>query len=343
MEDVKNTNLENKEALINEEVLIKVEDLKVTFFTPAGQVKAVNGVSYELRRGEVLGIVGESGSGKSVGVNALMRLTPHPGRIVGGSMHFKGRDIMKMSKKEIRAMRGKDIAMIFQDPMTSLNPLFRVGWQIMESIMIHTGVSKEQARVRAIEMLEMVGINNPDQRINQYPHEFSGGMRQRVMIAMGLSCSPDVLIADEPTSALDVTIQAQIMDILKDLRERTKSAIILITHDLGIVADVCDNVVVMYGGRIVEKGSIDDIFYKTAHPYTSGLIRCLPRLDDEDRKALIPIEGQPVDMIKLPAGCSFYDRCKSRSDICQNEQPPMVEVGPGHFAVCWICAKEGGS
>ncbi len=324
------------------DILIKVEDLCVTFFTPAGQVKAVAGISYELRRGEVLGIVGESGSGKSVSVNALMRLTPHPGRVVGGTMHFNGRDIMKMSKKEVRDIRGKDIAMIFQDPMTSLNPVFNVGWQITESILLHTDLTKEEARKRAVEMLRMVGINNPEQRMSQYPHEFSGGMRQRVMIAMGLACSPDVLIADEPTSALDVTIQAQIMDIIKELRTKTKSAIILITHDLGIVSDVCDNVIVMYGGRIVEKGTIDDIFYSAAHPYTIGLIRCLPRLDDDDRKPLIPIDGQPVDMINLPAGCAFYDRCRDRRDKCKANLPPLAEVSAGHFSACWLCNESRG-
>ena len=323
----------------NEEILIRAEDLKITFFTPAGQVKAVNGISYELRRGEVLGIVGESGSGKSVAVNALMKLTPYPGRVVGGSMHFKGRDIMRMSKKEIRGIRGKDIAMIFQDPMTSLNPVFRVGSQIIETILIHTDMTKEQARERAIEMLSMVGIDNPEQRINQYPHEFSGGMRQRVMIAMGLACSPEVLIADEPTSALDVTIQAQIMDIIKELRIKTRSAIILITHDLGLVSDICDNVIVMYGGRIVEKGTIDDIFYRTAHPYTIGLIRCLPRLDDDEKKPLMPIKGQPVDIINLPSGCAFYERCPDCREICKTEVPPTVEVVPGHFSACWICKK----
>ena len=338
----KNECINNGSSDLNDEedVIIKVEDLKVTFFTPAGQVKAVNGISYELKRGEVLGIVGESGSGKSVAVNALMRLTPHPGRVVGGKMYFKGRDIMKMSKKEIRSIRGKDISMIFQDPMTSLNPVLRIGYQIMEALTLHTDMTKEQVREHAIEMLRMVGINNPDQRLVQYPHEFSGGMRQRVMIAMSLACSPEVLIADEPTTALDVTIQAQIMDIIKELRTKTNSAIILITHDMGLVSDVCDNVIVMYGGRIVEKGVIDDIFYRPAHPYTIGLIRCLPRLDDDEKKPLVPIEGQPVDMIEIPDGCAFHERCPNCLENCANEMPPIVEVSPSHFSACWLCAKE---
>lgn len=322
------------------EDLIVVDDLKVTFFTPAGEVKAVNGVSYTLKSGEVLGIVGESGSGKSVSVNALMQLIPHPGKIVGGHIYFKGRDIQTLSKKEIRSLRGKEISMIFQDPMTSLNPVFTIGSQLVEAIRLHSDMSKEEAEKHAIKMLASVGINNPEQRMKQYPFEFSGGMRQRVMIAMGLCNNPSVLIADEPTTALDVTIQAQILDLMKNLKKHINSSIIFITHDLGVVSDIADNVIVMYGGRIVERGNVDDIFYKPSHPYTIGLINCLPRLDDEGKRRLVPIEGTPVDMINLPKGCAFCERCNYATEKCYNEMPPEVEMGPGHYSACWLRVEE---
>lgn len=320
--------------------LLQMQDLHISFFTPAGEVKAVNGVTYDLEEGKVLGIVGESGSGKSVSVNALMRILQYPGRVVGGHILFNGQDVEKLSIEEMRDLRGKEMSMIFQDPMTSLNPVYTIGNQITEVLKLHTDLDKEQRKARATEMLGLVGINNPEERLKQYPHELSGGMRQRVMIAMALCCEPKLLIADEPTTALDVTIQAQILDLMKNLREKMNSSVILITHDLGIISDLCDSVIVMYGGRIVERGDIEDIFYRTAHPYTKGLLRCLPRLDSDGEEKLIPIEGQPVDQLNLPKGCSFAARCDECMKICLREKPPLVEVGEGHTAECWKCAME---
>ncbi len=322
--------------------LLEIKDLKVSFFTPAGEVKAVNGVSYELDEGRVLGIVGESGSGKSVSVSAMMQLLVFPGRVVGGSITFNGQDVLAMSEDQIQAVRGKDIGMIFQDPMTSLNPVFTVGEQLVETLLRHTQISRAQAWARSIEMLRLVGINNPEQRIKQYPHEYSGGMRQRAMIAMTLLCNPKLLIADEPTTALDVTIQAQILDLMKRLREKINAAIILITHDLGIVSDICDEVIVMYAGRIVERASVDDIFYRPAHPYTQGLLRCLPRLDNDGSEPLEPIEGTPVDLLALPKGCAFAPRCKRCMKICLTEQPPTFTMGEGHTSSCWLHALRSG-
>ncbi len=320
------------------EHLLEINDLKVSFFTPAGEVKAVNGVTYDLDEGRVLGIVGESGSGKSVSVSALMQLLAYPGRVVGGSITFNGRDILAMNEQEIQAVRGKEIGMIFQDPMTSLNPVFTIGEQLVETLRRHTTMTRAQAWARSVEMLKLVGINNPEQRMKQYPHEFSGGMRQRAMIAMTLLCDPKLLIADEPTTALDVTIQAQILELMKELRTKINAAIILITHDLGIVSDICDEVIVMYAGRIVERGSIDDIFYRPSHPYTQGLLRCLPRLDSDGSKPLEPIEGTPVDLLALPKGCAFAPRCEKCMRVCLNEQPPTFQIGEGHTSVCWLHA-----
>ncbi len=320
--------------------LLEINDLKVSFFTPAGEVKAVNGVSYDLDEGRVLGIVGESGSGKSVSVSAMMQLLAYPGRVVGGSITFNGQDVLAMNAEQIQSVRGKDIGMIFQDPMTSLNPVFTIGEQLVETLRRHTNVSRAEAWEKGIEMLRLVGINNPEQRIRQYPHEFSGGMRQRAMIAMTLLCNPKLLIADEPTTALDVTIQAQIMDLMKRLREKINAAIILITHDLGIVSDICDEVIVMYAGRIVERGSTDDIFYRPAHPYTQGLLRCLPRLDSDDSEPLEPIEGTPVDLLALPKGCAFAPRCKNCMKVCLTQQPPTFPMGEGHTSSCWLHALE---
>ena len=320
------------------EHLLEINDLKVSFFTPAGEVKAVNGVTYDLDEGRVLGIVGESGSGKSVSVSALMQLLAYPGRVVGGSITFNGRDILAMSEQEIQAVRGKEIGMIFQDPMTSLNPVFTIGEQLVETLRRHTSMTRAQAWARSVEMLKLVGINNPEQRMKQYPHEFSGGMRQRAMIAMTLLCDPKLLIADEPTTALDVTIQAQILELMKELRTKINAAIILITHDLGIVSDICDEVIVMYAGRIVERGSIDDIFYRPSHPYTQGLLRCLPRLDNDGSKPLEPIEGTPVDLLALPKGCAFAPRCEKCMRVCLNQQPPTFQIGEGHTSVCWLHA-----
>ena len=320
--------------------LLEIKDLKVSFFTPAGEVKAVNGVSYDLDEGRVLGIVGESGSGKSVSVSAMMQLLAYPGRVVGGSITFNGKDVLAMNSEQIQAVRGKEIGMIFQDPMTSLNPVFTIGEQLVETLRRHTNVTRAEAWDKGVEMLRLVGINNPEQRIKQYPHEFSGGMRQRAMIAMTLLCNPKLLIADEPTTALDVTIQAQIMDLMKRLREKFNAAIILITHDLGIVSDICDEVIVMYAGRIVERGSTDDIFYRPAHPYTQGLLRCLPRLDSDDSEPLEPIEGTPVDLLALPKGCAFAPRCKNCMKVCLTQQPPIFPIGEGHTSSCWLHALD---
>lgn len=323
--------------------ILNIRDLCVSFFTPAGEVKAVSNITYDLAQGEVLGIVGESGSGKSVSVNALMRILQYPGKIIGGTIEFNGKRIEALSEKEMEAVRGKEMAMIFQDPMTSLNPVYTVGNQLMETVLKHTKSNRAEAAAIALEMLQLVGINNPEQRLKQYPYELSGGMRQRVMIAMALCCQPKLLIADEPTTALDVTIQAQILDLMKSLRSETDAAIILITHDLGIVSDICDRVLVMYGGRIVERGSTDQIFYETAHPYTRGLLECLPRLDDDGSHQLTPIEGTPVDALDLPPGCSFAARCRDCRRICLHEAPPEITLAEGHCAACWLHAiSEGG-
>ncbi len=324
------------------EHLLEIRDLKVSFFTPAGEVKAVNGVPYDLDEGRVLGIVGESGSGKSVSVSALMQLLAYPGRVVGGSITFDGKDVLAMNEDEIQTVRGKEIGMIFQDPMTSLNPVFTIGNQLVETLRRHTNLSRKEAWNRSVEMLRLVGINNPEHRMKQYPYEFSGGMRQRAMIAMTLLCDPKLLIADEPTTALDVTIQAQILELMKELRKKINAAIIMITHDLGIVSDICDDVIVMYAGRIVERGSIDDIFYRPAHPYTQGLLRCLPRLDSDGTKPLEPIEGTPVDLLAMPKGCAFAPRCDKCMKVCLSEQPPVFRMGEGHLSSCWLHAIENG-
>lgn len=321
-----------------DKLLLKIEDLRVSFFTPAGEVKAVNGLSYEMSEGEVLGIVGESGSGKSVSLNALLKILQDPGRVTGGSIEFVGRDINVLSEREMQSVRGRDIAMIFQDPMTSLNPVFTIGNQLAETIRNHTGLNRAQTEARAVEMLAQVGISNPSHRLRQYPHELSGGMRQRVMIAIAMCCNPKLLIADEPTTALDVTIQAQILDLMKTLSSESESSIILITHDLGVVSEVCDNVIVMYGGRVVERGTVDDIFYRTSHPYTKSLLKCLPRLDDEDKAMLSSIEGAPVDLMNLPEGCSFAARCESCMRVCLRLVPPefALDETNTHTSACWL-------
>ncbi|MDR1643810.1 MAG: ABC transporter ATP-binding protein [Clostridiales bacterium] len=315
--------------------LLEMDDLRISFFTPAGEVKAVNGMSCALNQGEVLGIVGESGSGKSVSVTALMKLLVRPGKVVGGGIKFDGRDILAMSSKEMRGVRGKDISMIFQDPMTSLNPVFTIGNQLIETIRTHTGMPKKEAADRGVKMLAQVGINNPEKRMKQFPHELSGGMRQRVMIAMALSCSPKLLIADEPTTSLDVTIQAQILDLIKKMRDETGAAVILITHDLGIVSEICDRIMIMYAGRIVESGSVDDIYYSTAHPYTKGLLGCLPGSSKGVRAPLKAIEGNPVDLLDMPKGCGFASRCGECMKICLRENPPSFPIGEGHVSACW--------
>ncbi len=324
----------------NNKNLLEVKDLEVSFFTYAGEVKAVRGISYELKPGEVMGIVGESGSGKSVSSYALMGIIPEPGKVIGGNIIFDGKDITNLKEKERLKMRGKDIGMIFQDPMTSLNPVFTVGNQINESLKKHTDLNKEQRKARIIELFRLVGINQPEKRINQYPHEFSGGMRQRVMIAMALACNPKLLIADEPTTALDVTIQSQIIELLKDLKSKINMGIIFITHDLGVIADICDKVAVMYAGNIIETGSIDEIFYEPKHPYTWGLLKSMPKLNAEEHERLIPIEGNPVDLINPPKGCAFAPRCKHCMKICLEKKPPAYNISEGHDILCWLPIKD---
>ena len=321
--------------------LLEVKDLHVSFFTPAGEVKAVGGISYDLNYGEVMGVVGESGSGKSQEAYSIMGLLQSPGKVTGGSITFEGKDVLAMSKEEMTNFRGNKVAMIFQNPMTCLNPVYTIGNQLVEALRAHDkSISKEDAEKRAMEMMEMVGINNVEKRMKQYPHEFSGGMRQRVMIAMGLICHPQLLIADEPTTALDVTIQAQILELMKDLQKKTKMGIIFITHNLGVVADICDKVSGMYEGKIVEKGPFYDIYYKTTNPYNMGLLRSMPRVDAESYERLIPIEGSPVDMLNPPEGCPFAPRCEHCMKICLKKMPPYVEIGENHRSACWLRIQE---
>jgi oligopeptide transport system ATP-binding protein len=317
--------------------VLEVNGLKTQFFTQDGVVKAVNGISYELNEGETLGIVGESGCGKSVSVMSLMRLIPMPpGKIVGGEAIFENQNLMEIDDDEMRSVRGNKIAMIFQDPMTSLNPVLTIGKQVSEALELHLGMSKSEGRQRTIELLEMVGIPSAADRIDDYPHQFSGGMRQRVMIAMGLSCNPQILIADEPTTALDVTIQAQIVDLVKKLRDEIGMAIIWITHDLGVVAGLADRVAVMYAGFIVEEATVKDLYGNPRHPYTLGLLHSLPRLDEERGRRLASIEGLPPDLIALPEGCPFHARCNYRVDRCQIDNPQLEPVAPNHTVACWV-------
>ncbi len=322
-----------------DQLLLDVQKLGVSFFISAGEVKAVDGLSFTLKHGEVLGIVGESGSGKSVSAYSIMGLLQDPGRIVNGSIVFNGKHLEKLDEKSYRKIRGNDISIIFQDPMTSLNPVFTIGNQIMEVILLHTDMTKKQAFNRAAELLKLVGVNEPEKRLKQYPHEFSGGMRQRVMIAMALACEPKLLIADEPTTALDVTIQAQILEIIGDLKDKINMSIILITHDLGVVSDICDRIIVMYAGQIVESGRIDDIFYNPQHPYTIGLLNSLPKINSEKHEKLIPIEGTPVDLLNVPPGCSFAPRCTKCMKICLSTKPAFREHAPGHLSACWLYDK----
>ena len=323
-----------------EEYLVDIKNERLSFFTPAGEVRALNDVSSHLKEGEVLGIVGESGSGKSVTAYSLMGLTAHPGKLIGGTLQFNGHEIEDMSEKEMRKIRGKEISIIFQDPMTSLNPVYTIGNQITEVIRLHTDKDKKQAYARAKELLELVGINEPEKRLKQYPHELSGGMRQRVMIAIALACEPKLLIADEPTTALDVTIQAQILELMMELKDKLGMAIIMITHDLGVVASMCDRIAVMYAGRIVEYGTTDDIFYRPHHMYTKGLIRSIPRLDTKEHERLVPIEGTPVDLLNPPAGCPFAPRCEACMKICLREMPPVTQFDDVHYTQCWLNQKE---
>ena len=321
------------------EKLLEINDEYLSFFTPAGEVKALNGVSFSLDEGDVLGIVGESGSGKSVTAYSVMGLTAFPGKLIGGTVRFNGHQIDKMTEKEFRRIRGNEVSIIFQDPMTSLNPVYTIGNQIIEVIKLHTDKTTAQAKERAKELLELVGINEPEKRLKQYPHELSGGMRQRVMIAIALACEPKLLIADEPTTALDVTIQAQIIELMQELREKLGMSIIMITHDLGVVASMCEKIAVMYAGHIVEYGTTDEIFYSPSHEYTKGLINSIPKLNVSEKERLVPIEGQPVDLMNPPAGCPFAPRCDKCMKICLDQKPPKTEFSETHYAHCWLWQK----
>ena len=320
--------------------LLQVTDLHASFFTPAGEVKAVNGLSFSLDEGKVLGIVGESGSGKSVTAYSVLQILASSGKIVSGSIQYRGEELVGASKETMGKIRGNKISIIFQDPMTSLNPVFTIGNQLMEAIMLHTDRNKKEAYDRAVEMLQLVNVNEPHKRMKQYPFEFSGGMRQRVMIAMALACEPDILIADEPTTALDVTIQAQILELMKSLQEELGMAIIMITHDLGVVAQMCDEVIVMYAGSICEQGTADEIFYNPCHEYTKGLMRSIPTANTAGKK-LQPIEGTPIDLLNMPEGCAFAPRCNNAMKICIKERCQRMQINEMHQAACWMNVKKG--
>ena len=319
--------------------LLEVRDLKTTFATAAGLVRAVDGVSWDVQEGETVALVGESGCGKSVSALSIMRLVAEPaGRIVSGEIVYKGRDLLKLSEEEMRGVRGREIGMIFQEPMTSLNPVLTIGRQLTEGLEIHLGMEHDAARARAVELLGMVGIPDPARRLAQYPHQFSGGMRQRLMIAIALSCNPSLILADEPTTALDVTIQAQILELMKDLSKRLGVAMLIITHNLGVVARYADRVNVMYAGRIIERGTAREIYGNPRHPYTLGLLRSVPRLDEPKRERLDPIQGQPPDLTRLPRGCSFSPRCAYRVERCA-EAPPLIALDAAHRSACWECER----
>ena len=318
--------------------MLEVRDLHTSFFTDAGEVKAVDGVSFNLDQGKVLGIVGESGSGKSVTAYSIMQILAPTGKIVSGSVKFNGQELVGADEKTMRTVRGNRISIIFQDPMTSLNPTYTIGHQLMEAILLHTPRNKKQARERALEMLQLVNVNEPEKRLKQYPYELSGGMRQRVMIAMALACEPDILIADEPTTALDVTIQAQILDLMHDLQKRLGMAIIMITHDLGVVAQMCDEVIVMYAGSICEQGTADEIFYNPRHEYTKGLMRSIPTAENNGQR-LQPITGTPIDLLNMPKGCPFAPRCEHAMKVCLTQRPDRLYINAEHYATCWQNVK----
>jgi oligopeptide/dipeptide ABC transporter ATP-binding protein len=323
-------------------MLLEVRDLKTYFFTAAGIVRAVDGVSYDVREGETVALVGESGCGKSVSALSVMRLVVAPaGRIVGGQLRFRGQDLLALDEEAMRRRRGREMAMIFQEPMTSLNPVLSIGRQLTEPLEIHLGMRPEQARQRAVELLAMVGIAAAERRLAQYPHHCSGGMRQRLMIAMALACEPALILADEPTTALDVTIQAQILELMKDLARRLGIAMVLITHNLGVVARYADRVNVMYAGKLVEQGKARDIYATPRHPYTMGLLRSVPRLDEPRKAKLHPIDGQPPDLMRLPLGCAFAPRCQYAMTRCQSDSPPLIQVAPEHFSACWVAEQLG--
>ncbi len=320
--------------------LLEVTDLHTSFFTPAGEVRAVNGISFNLERGKVLGIVGESGSGKSVTAYSIMQILASTGKIVSGSIKLDGQELVDSGEKVMKTVRGNKISIIFQDPMTSLNPTYTIGHQLMEAIMLHTPRNRQQAYERAVEMLRLVNINEPEKRMKQYPFEHSGGMRQRIMIAMALACEPDILIADEPTTALDVTIQAQILELMKSLQEELGMAIIMITHDLGVVAQMCDEVIVMYAGSICEQGTAEEIFYNPHHEYTKGLLRSIPTADTAGTR-LEPISGTPIDLLNMPKGCPFAPRCDNAMKICLTERCERMQINDDHQAACWMNVKAG--
>ena len=327
--------------MMDRETILSVHDLDVKFTLRGQTLHAIRGVSLDLYQGESLAIVGESGSGKSVFTKTFMGLTDANGYVDGGSILYNGMDLAKFTtEKEWRAIRGREIAMVMQDPMTSLNPLKTIGDQIEEAVVLHQGLKGEAAKKAVLETLAQVGIDDPERRYKQYPHEFSGGMRQRVVIAIAVACRPKILICDEPTTALDVTIQAQILELMKELQKKTHMGIIFITHNLGVVAEICDKVCVMYAGRMVEQGPVDDIFYRPGHPYTMGLLRSMPRVDAESHERLIPIEGTPVDMLDPPEGCPFAPRCEHAMKICLQKMPPYVELGEGHRSACWLRVQE---
>ena len=325
--------------IIMKNSLLKIRDLEVTFFNHSGEVRAIRGVSFDVKQGEILGLVGESGSGKSVTSLSIMRLLKGTGKVTNGEINYKGENLLNKSEKEMMKIRGNDIAMIFQDPMTSLNPVFTVGNQISDVIKRHQGLDRSEAKAKTIEMLRMVGIPSPEERYNNYPHEFSGGMRQRVIIAMALSCKPDLLIADEPTTALDVTIQAQILELLMELKEELNTSVVLITHDLGVVANTCSRVIVMYGGMIMEEGNVEDIFYAPLHPYTKGLLQSLPKTEGRRKQRLVPIKGNPPNLANEIKGCPFAERCPYVMDICKEKQPKYYYRDSNHRAMCWLLDK----
>lgn len=321
------------------DILLQVNHLHTSFFTHLGEVKAIRDISFSIKKGEVIGIVGESGSGKSVTALSIMKLLQHPGKISGGEIIFNGEDLVPASKAYMRKIRGNKIAMIFQDPMTSLNPLYTIGNQIVEAITEHQKLPRHEATQKAVEMLRLVGIPSPEKRINSYPHEFSGGMRQRAMIAVALSCQPELLIADEPTTALDVTIQAQVLELIKELNQRLNTATILITHNLGCAASTCTRILVMYGGKIMEEGTAEEIFFEPRHPYTMGLLNSVPKPvhTQKAKERLIPILGTPPDMLHPPTGCPFYPRCNFARKVCATLEVPDFYISTTHYSKCWLC------